>query len=75
MAWGPLDLGWGATFMDTSPAFSTCSTNKEQSAGTGKLFPGLQQLSQAVSYRNPPASYPLTSKEVAQISLRQYICK
>lgn len=33
MAWGPLELGWGATFMDTSPAFSTWSTNQEQLGG------------------------------------------
>lgn len=55
--------------MDTSPVFSTWSTNEAQSVGTGKAFSGLQQLSQAVSYQNPPASYPLTSEEAAQISL------
>lgn len=36
--WGPLEVGWGATFMDTSPALSTWSTNKEQSVCTGKVF-------------------------------------
>lgn len=52
MAWGPLELGWGATFVDTVPAFSTWSTNKEQSAGTAKVFPRRQHLSGAVPYQN-----------------------
>lgn len=75
MVWGPLELGWRATFMDTSPAFGTWSTNKEQSAGTGKEVPGLQQLYQGVSCQTPPAFYALTSKGAAQISQRQYTCK
>ena len=74
MAWRPLELCWGPTFMDALPAFGTWSTNKKQSAGTGKVFLRLQHLSGAVSYQSPPASYSLTSEGAGQISLCQYVC-